>query len=110
MSTTAVSKADLLKKRFGVEDVEVPGVGIVKVRPLSRTEALKIQGVEMPYDEMERKLLAAALVEPQLTEDEVATWQDNSPAGELQPVAQAIARLSGLEQSSPKEAVKRFRS
>lgn len=105
-----MSKADLLAKRaFGVEDVEIPGVGAVKVRPLSRSEALEIQGVELSVAEMEQRLVAIAMVEPKLTEAEVAQWQANSPAGELQPVAQAVARLSGMEQSAPKEAVKQFR-
>lgn len=105
----AVSKTDLLKKRFGVEDVDIPGVGSVQVRPLSRAEALEIQGVELGVAEMERRLLSLALLDPKLTEDEVAQWQANSPAGELQPVVLAITRLSGMEQSEPKEAVKQFR-
>jgi hypothetical protein len=105
----AVSKVDLLKKRFGVEDVEIPGVGTVRVRPLSRAEALELQGKEMAAAEVERKLVALAMVEPALTEDEVGTWQANSPAGELEPIGAAIRRLSGLEQASAKEAVKQFR-
>lgn len=105
----AISKADLLKKRFGVEDVEIPGVGMVQVRPLSRAEALALQGVELGVEEMERRLLALAVVSPQLTGDEVGEWQANSPAGELEPVVRAITRLSGMEQSAVKEAVKQFR-
>lgn len=106
----AISKVDLLKKRFGVEDVEIPGVGTVQVRPLSRSEALALQGVEMDVATVERKLLALALVSPQLTEGDVAEWQESSPAGELEPVVRAITRLSGMEQSAVKEAVKQFRS
>lgn len=107
----AISKAELLKKQaFAVEDVEIPGVGTVQVRPLSRAEALEIQGKgEMTVAEMECKLLAAAMVDPKLTEAEVAELQANTPAGLLQPVAQAIGRLSGIEQTAPKEAMKRFR-
>lgn len=105
----AVSKADLLKKRFDEEDVEIPGVGTVKIRPLSRAEALQVQGREMGVGEMERMLLSAAMVDPKLTEDEVSDWQANSPAGLMQPVVDAIVRLSGMEQNAPKEAVKKFR-
>jgi hypothetical protein len=105
----AVSKADLLKKRFGVEDVEIPGVGTVQVRPLSRAEALEVEGKEMSAAEMDRKLLAFGLVEPKLTEDEVAELQANTPAGLMQPVVKAIVRMSGMEQTAPKEAVKQFR-
>jgi hypothetical protein len=56
----------------------------------------------MAAAEMERKLLAVAMVDPRLTEDEVAQWQTNSPAGELQPVADTIARISGMEKNYAK--------
>lgn len=107
MST--VDKAALLKKRFGVEDVEIPGVGTVQVRPLSRAEAMKVQGVEMDAEAMERLLVSRAMVSPELTEEEVGEWQANSPAGELQPVVEAIVRLSGMEQKSAKSAYADFR-
>jgi hypothetical protein len=104
-----VSKAELLKKRFGEEEVEVPGVGTVRVRALTRGQALELQGKEMPVSEMERRLISTAMVEPSLTEDEVQQWQDNTPAGELQPVVEAIARLSGMEQHAGKAAYQQFR-
>lgn len=108
-SPHAVSKEALLARRFGVHDVEVKGVGAVQVRPLSRAEALALQGQDMSDAEMERRLLAKALVSPQLTEAEVATWQENSPAGEIQDIADEIARLSGMTKEAAKEAVKTFR-
>lgn len=105
----AVDKAALLAPRFAEEDVEIPGVGSVRIRSLSRAEALEVRGTELPYAEMERKLLAMTLVDPVLTEDEVGAWQAASPAMELEPVARAAARLCGMEVTAPKEAVKRFR-
>lgn len=110
---TTISKADLLKKRlFGVDDVEIPGVGIVKVRPLSRSEVLELEGKEMSAAEAEQKLVAKAMVEPKLTEAEVAEWQASSPAGELKPVNDAICRMSGIQvnNAAAKEAVKQFRN
>lgn len=104
-----ISKTDLLKKRFGVVDFEIPEVGTVQIRPLSRAEALTVQGVEMDAAEMEQKLVSMAMVEPKLTENDVKTWQENSPAGELEPVTQEIARISGLTQDAAKDAVKTFR-
>lgn len=107
--TKHVSKADLLKKRFGEEEVEVPGVGTVRVRALTRGQALELQGKEMPVVEMERRLIALAMVEPKLTEDEVGEWQDNTTAGELQGVMEAIVRLSGMEAHAGKAAYQQFR-
>jgi hypothetical protein len=105
----ALSKEDLMKTRFGVEEVALPGVGTVKVRSLSRAQALELRDKEMPVAEMEQKLLAWAMVEPAMTISDVKEWQANSPAGELEPITKAIAQLSGMEASAPKKAMRDFR-
>jgi hypothetical protein len=104
-----VNKADLLAKSFGVTEVEIDGVGTVVVRPLTRAEALSVEGVDWRADALERRLLSMAMVEPALTEDEVAEWQSNSPAGQMQPVVAAIVRISGMEEISAKKAYAEFR-
>lgn len=101
-----VNKIDLLKQAFGIEEVELQRGGTVSVRGLTRSEALKVKGQEMPEAEMEQHLLSTALVDPKLTRAEVAEWQDASPAGEIEDVIAAIMRLSGMEKSAPKEAYK----
>lgn len=104
-----VDKAALLTKRFGAEDVEVPGVGTVQVRALTRAEALSVQGVEMDAETLEQKLIAMALVEPHLTEAEVKEWQGIASAGEIQVIVEAIVRISGMEGYSAKAAYANFR-
>ena len=109
---SALDKAALLASRnIGTEDVEVGALGTVKVRGLSRAEALSLQGAG-PVDvaAMERTLVSLAMVEPKLTEDEVAAWQDVAPAGELEPITDAIQRLSGLAVKAVKAEMQRFRS
>lgn len=104
-----VDKAALLTKRFGVEDVEVPGVGTVQVRALTRAEALSVQGVEMDAEVLEQKLIAMAMVDPQLTEPEVKEWQGCATAGEIQIIVEAIVRISGMEGYTAKAAYANFR-
>lgn len=104
-----IDKSALFTARLPEEEVEIPGVGTVRIRSLSRAEVLGIRGKDVPVDEMERHLLALSLVEPKLTEKEAGQWQAASAAGELEPVTKAIMRLSGLEEATAKEAVKRFR-
>lgn len=100
----------LAKAGIETEDVEIPGKGTVQVRGLTRSEALGLQKLgELDALEMERKLVALAMVEPALTEDEVLTWQENSPAGELEPIAEAIQRLSGLVAKQVGAEMRRFR-
>lgn len=104
-----ISKDALFTPRLPEEEFEITGVGAVRIRSLSRAEMLRIRGKELAVDEMERRLLAASLVAPKLTEDDVRKWQEASVAGELEPLTKAIMRLSGLEATAPKEAVQRFR-
>lgn len=105
----AFDKQALLAERgIGLTEVDLGEFGVVKVRALSRQEALKFQG---EHDELsaEVKLLAVALVEPSLTEDEVRQWQKVSPAGELQPVVLAVLKASGMETTAPRQAMRDFR-
>jgi hypothetical protein len=105
----AVDKNTLLSQKFGTRDVEIPGVGTVTIRALTRGEALKIQGDEMVAEIMECRLIALAMVDPQMTEEEIQEWQDASPAGQMQPVIQAILEASGMSEEVTKEAYADFR-
>lgn len=102
-----MDKADLFRPRLPEEDVEIPG-GTVRVRGLSRLEAMDVQQAGGPQV-IERRMLALAMVDPKLTEDEVRQWQNASPASEIEPVTDAIARLSGLAPGADKETYKSFR-
>lgn len=106
-----VSREDLLKERFGVEAFELAGVGTVEIRSVSREVVLGLRGREPALTalEQERLLVSAAMVSPKMSQDDVAAWQAASPAGELEPLTEAIMRLSGLRRDAPKEAVKQFR-
>lgn len=100
-----MDKELLFRPRLPEADVEVPGVGTVRVRALSRAEVLLIQGVEGTAA-IERKTLSLGLVDPKLTEDEVGQWQEASLPNELDPVGERIAELSGMLEGSPKAAYK----
>lgn len=105
----AVDKAALLTKRFGFQDIEVPGVGTVQVRSLTRAEALSVQGQEFEVEVLEQKLIAMAMVDPQLSEAEVKEWQGAATAGEIQIIVESIVRISGLEGYAAKAAYANFR-
>jgi hypothetical protein len=98
-----VDKEALFKARLPEAEVEVPGLGSVRVRALSRAEAMSVQQMN-GTGAIERRILHLALVDPELTEAEVGQWQKVSPAGELEPVTDKITELSGMEQGAAKEA------
>ncbi len=102
-----MDKELLFKPRLPEADVDVPGVGTVRVRGLSRAEAMHVQDVK-GTEARERRLVSLGMVDPELTEAEVGKWQKASKASELEPVTEKITELSGLLESSAKEAVKAF--
>jgi hypothetical protein len=105
-----VDKDLLLKPRLAEADVEIPDVGTVRVRALSRAEVLLVRKATDNADSidgpralvLERKMLATALLDPVLSESEVGEWQKVSAAGELEVVVWRIyyelkAQLEELE-------------
>jgi len=103
----AMDKELLFKPRLPEADVDVPGVGTVRVRGLSRAEAMHVQDAK-GTEARERRLVALGMVDPELTEAEVGRWQKASAAAEMEPVTDRITELSGLADESAKEAVKEF--
>lgn len=103
-------RAALLAQRENpTREVELPGVGFsVTVRGLTRAEALRVVGKPLAADESERRLIATAMVDPVMTEDDVRQWQRRAPAGELQPIEVAIRELSGLVDGAVREQVAAF--
>lgn len=84
--------------------VEIEGVGEVTVRGLTRYEMIlagKIDG-ELRQEQF---ILSAAMVDPEMSEEEVALWQKVSPPGEINTVATKINELSGIGQGAPKSEV-----
>lgn len=86
--------------------VELDGVGTVTVRGLSRYEMFLASKVGAGDDlKQERFILAAAMVDPKLTEDDVEAWQKASPPGEINEVAKKVNELSGIGEGAGKSDV-----
>ena len=99
----AVDKAALFKPRLEEDDVKIEGVGMVRVRALSRGETFAVQQLSGALQD--RKIIHYGMVDPKLTEAEAGKWQQASPAGELEAVTTRISELSGITQESPKSGV-----
>jgi hypothetical protein len=102
-----MDKSKLLSKRIRTVEVPIGEDGeTVTIRSLSREQALHIANKKMEMDVAERYVLSRALVDPELSEADVKTWQENSEAGEIQVVFEAVTRLSGLTKDAGKDAYK----
>ncbi len=97
-----MDKEKLFVDRIGLEDYEVPGLGTIKLRALNRFQALLIAECKST-EQREIKMLKWGLVDPELTDAEIKRWYAASPAGEIENISKAIARLSGLMEGAAKE-------
>lgn len=101
-----MDKALLLAPRLPEGTVDIPGIGQVRVRALNRAEAMAVQG-RKGSEATERLVITLGLLDPaDMTEAEVGQWMKAATAGELEPVANKIAELSGLLEGSAKAAYK----
>ncbi len=106
----AVDKAALLDSTRVLphDTAEIPGVGEVEVRGLSRAEVIQMQSCEN-VDEMEVKTLAFGMVNPSLTEDEVRQWRNTKESQEIRPVSDRILELSGMAPDQQTQKERNFR-
>lgn len=104
-----MDKAVLLKGFLPERDVDLPsGVGTVRVRGLSRNEAVEVAACA-DEQEMERRAIALALLDPPMTMSEVREWSGVAVAADVQAVAQAISQLSNMEAGAGKGPTSRSR-
>ena len=110
-SVQVVDKAALLAgTAFGIRSVVIPGMGVIKVKPISRAAAMELYEQDMSAAEMEQALLVRGCAEPTFTRSEVAAWQDvDGAGGNILKVVEAILELSGMDIGAGKRAYKRFR-
>ena len=107
-----LTKDEILAKRQDTEsgfpeDVVLVAAlgGGVRVRGLSRKEFLRLNESDDGYD-FEDRALAAGMLEPRLSIEEVAQLRTISPGMELQDVFMKINELSGINKDAAKEAYK----
>lgn len=105
-----VDKSALFAPRLPEADVEIPGVGTVRVRALTRAEVMRARriGQDDPAV-LEQQMLSAGMVDPVMSATDVQRWQEAAPADELSPVTDAILGLSGLADKAAKDAYADFR-
>lgn len=78
----------------------------IRLRGLSRTEALKLRKIDVDF---EPNMIMAGLAVPTMNVKQVKAWQAKAPAGELEEVMDKISELSGLGPDAGKAAYKSIR-
>jgi hypothetical protein len=91
-----MDKSILLKPRLPELEVALEGVGTVRIRALSRTEADRLGRFGDKYEDAMVFILSTGLIDPVLTADEVRQWRSGATTEEIETVNNAILDLSGL--------------
>lgn len=102
-----MDKSKLLASRLPEKDIDIEGVGTLRVRGLTRGLAILVADTDGTA-KRERLIIRHGLVDPVLTDNEIKEWMEAAPSGEVDQVVTEIARLSGMLPDSEKEAVQRF--
>lgn len=95
----------LFKPRLPEEELDLPGVGVIRIRGLNRDEVLAV-GKLTDVGERDRHLIAIGMVDPRLSVQQVRQWGAAATGGELERVSRAIAGLSGMLEDSAKSSYK----
>lgn len=105
-----MDKAVLLKGYLPEDDVELPsGLGTVRVRGLSRQEAVAVSNIDDQVA-MERRAMAMGMLDPVMSEDEIDAWSASAVAADVQAVAQRISELSNMAPGSGKGRTSRSKT
>lgn len=101
-----MDKSLLFKPRCPERDVELPGVGTVRLRGLTRAQVMEISKGVNAGKNMEPVALSWSLVDPELTVDEVCELFTVASFAEIQLLSTTVNELSGIAGLADKEAYK----
>lgn len=97
-----LTREEIFAKARNLGIVTLPSGGEVKIRGLSRDEALELQGRD-GIAARDNYLISTGMIDPVFTEDDVAAWAlEEGAAGDMITVSQAIGKLSGMSEGAGK--------
>lgn len=82
-------------------DVDVPGIGTVRVRGMNRDETMAV-GKIVDHAQRDHHIIAIGMVDPRMSVSEVREWATVATGGELEAVSRRIGELSGLIEGQAK--------
>jgi hypothetical protein len=104
-----MDKAALLAMSVPTEEFEIEGVGIITLRGMTRYEMMLVFKRQESTGELsaEQFSLSIGIVDPKMTEDDIAAWQKVAPGGLLNKIAMRVNALSGIGKDAAKSDVSR---
>lgn len=99
------TKEQLMTPHLPSEEVPIEGVGLVLCRALSRWEMVETGKLEDDRQRQDNKAIFFGMLEPKMNEDEIMAWRKAGRAMEIEEIARAINRLSGIGKDAAKSDV-----
>jgi hypothetical protein len=99
-----LTREQVLARKTGRGKAELPDGTFVMIRALTRDEVLEMQE-RAGKAAQDNYAVATSLVEPVMTEGDVAEWAASAGAGDIVAVVNAAAALSGLVEGAGKSGV-----
>jgi hypothetical protein len=96
-ATMYATADDLFVVDLPEEDYILPSGKAMRIRALTRAEMMRSYKLEGDRPKQEQYLLSVAVLQPRLTEADVARFQKAKAFMVVEHVARAINRLSGVE-------------
>lgn len=94
--TSYINATDFLAGIIGQEeDVELVGLGTVRIRPLTAIEASQLYELTKQPAELALRAVGMALVKPKLTPEQVEQMFSGA-AGKMTPLIQRVMTLAGM--------------
>jgi hypothetical protein len=103
-----LTRDEILARKVGHGEITIEDVGTVKIRALTMSEAVQVRELAGRVEQV-YLILSLGLVEPALSLDDVQAWAANDAAGPLNAIAEGITVISGMSESSGKDAYKSAR-
>lgn len=100
-----MDKDRFLEAALPEAEVVIPGVGEVMVRGLTRHEVLALAALKDDQCALEQRIVHLGLVDPALSEDDVAAWFLSAPAGYTDLIVDEVSRLSAMSKEAPKSGL-----
>ncbi|HVW34045.1 MAG TPA: hypothetical protein VHL53_16030 [Acidimicrobiia bacterium] len=101
-----IDKAALLAPTVREEDFEIPGKGTVRIRRLNRRQAVELLSMAKNDRGEQADMLALswALVDPQITAEEAAAWNETAGIDDITPLLARIYELAGIAEGADKSS------
>jgi hypothetical protein len=100
-----IDREAFLKPRLAEREVDLPGVGTILVRGLSREEVVAMQPLKNDTAALEQRIIELGLVNPALSAADVGAWYAAASTGEVDLIVDAICDLSGVSTGGPKSGL-----